>query len=108
MQFFIEYTSFKDDLKEHKCFFCCNKNYQHNFDQKLKEQLFNTYKFSNPKNNKFNWLLQKGVCSYEYMDDLQKLNKTPLPEVFFSSQLNTKASPVADYLPGKSFLKILQ
>ena len=53
-------------------------------------------------------MLQKGVCSYEYMDDLQKLNKTPLPEVFFSSQLNTEASPVADYLPGKSFLKILQ
>ena len=27
-----------------------NKNYQHKFDQKLKEQFFNTYKFSNRNN----------------------------------------------------------
>ena len=43
---FLEYTKFKDDLLEYKCF-CCNKNYQQKFDEKLKEQLFNIYKFSN-------------------------------------------------------------
>ena len=32
---------------------CCNKNYQHKFDKILKEQFFNTYKFSNHDNNKF-------------------------------------------------------
>ena len=43
---FLEYTNFKDDLVEYKCL-CCNKNYQHKFDKKLKERFFNTYKFSN-------------------------------------------------------------
>ena len=42
---FLDYTNFKDDLIEYKCL-CCNKNYQHNFDQRLKEGFFNTYKFS--------------------------------------------------------------
>ena len=53
---FLEYTSFKDDLIEYKCL-CCNKNYQHKFDEKLKEQFFNKYKFSNHDNNKFISLL---------------------------------------------------
>ena len=43
---FLEYINFKDDLIEYKCF-CCNKNYHHKFDEKLKEPFFNTYKFSN-------------------------------------------------------------
>ena len=43
---FLEYTNFKDDLIEYK-YLCCNKNYQHKFDEKLKEEFFNTYKFSN-------------------------------------------------------------
>ena len=42
------------------------------FDDKLKEQYFNTYKLSNYDNNKFILLLQKGVYRYEYMDDLGK------------------------------------
>ena len=29
----LKYTSFKDDLIEYKCL-CCNKNYQHKFDEK--------------------------------------------------------------------------
>ena len=33
---FLEHTSFKDDLIEYKCL-CCNKNFQHKFDKKLKE-----------------------------------------------------------------------
>ena len=32
----LEYMNFKDDLIEYKCF-CCNKNCQHKFDEKLKE-----------------------------------------------------------------------
>ena len=53
---FPECTNFKDELIEYKCL-CCNKNYQHKFDEKLKEQFFNTYKFSNHDNNKFILLL---------------------------------------------------
>ena len=49
---FIEHINFKDDLIEFKCL-CYNKNYQQNFDEKLKEQLFNTHNFSKHDNNKF-------------------------------------------------------
>ena len=38
--------NFKDDLIQYKCLYC-NKNYQHKFDEKLKEQFFHTHKFSN-------------------------------------------------------------
>ena len=53
---FLEYVNFKDDLIEYKCL-CCNKSYQRKFDEKLKEQFFNTYKFSSHGNNKFILLL---------------------------------------------------
>ena len=49
------------------------------FDEKLKEQFFNTYN-SNHDNNKFILLLQKGIHLYEYMDDSGKFNETLLPE----------------------------
>ena len=55
---FLEYTNFKDDLIECKCL-CCNKNYQHKLDEKLKDRFFNTYKFPNHENNKFILLLRK-------------------------------------------------
>ena len=51
-----EYANFKDDILEYKCL-CCNKNYQHKFDKKLKEKFLNTYKFSNHDKNKFILLL---------------------------------------------------
>ena len=54
--FFLEYTSFKDDLMEYK-YLCCNKNYQHKFNEKLKELFFNTHEYSNHDNNKFILLL---------------------------------------------------
>ena len=38
----LEYINFQDDLIEHKCL-CCNKNYQHKFDKKLRERFFSTY-----------------------------------------------------------------
>ena len=55
---------------------CYNKNYQYNFDEKLMEQFFNTYKFSNLDNKKFVLLLRKGVYPYGYMNDWEKFNET--------------------------------
>ena len=49
--YFLEYTNFKDNLIEYKCL-CCNKKYQQKFDEKLKEQFFNTYKFFKHDNYK--------------------------------------------------------
>ena len=64
----FEYSNFKGDLIECKCL-CCNKNYQHKFDKKLKKRFFNTYKLCNHDNNKLILLLRKNVYPYEYMDD---------------------------------------
>ena len=41
---FLEYKNFKDGLIEYK-YLCCDKNYQQKFDEKLKEQFFNAYKW---------------------------------------------------------------
>ena len=76
---FLEYPNFKGDLIEYKSL-CCKKNYQKEFDEKLKKRLFNTFKFSNYDINKFILLLQKGVYPYEYMDDWEQFNETSLPE----------------------------
>ena len=62
---FLKYTNFKDDLIKSKCLSCYKS--RRKFDKKLIEILFNTYKFSNYDNNKFNLLLQKGVYPYKYM-----------------------------------------
>ena len=47
----------------------CNKGYQLKLDEKLKEEPFNTYKFSIHDSNKFILLFPKGIYPYEYMDD---------------------------------------
>ena len=73
--YFLEYANFKDDLIEYKCL-CCNKNYQHKFDEKLKERIFKTYKLSNNGNNRFILFMQKGDYTYDYMDDWKKFNET--------------------------------
>ena len=85
---------------------CCNKNYQHKFDEKLKEQFFNTYKFCNHVNNKFILLLRKGVYSFEYMDDLEKFEGKSLPEKeHFYSHLNMEDITDADYARTKRVCK---
>ena len=49
---FLEYKNFKGKIIEYKCSIC-NKNCQIKLDEKLKERLFNRYKFSNYDNNHF-------------------------------------------------------
>ena len=56
------------------------QNLSTQFHENLEEQFFNTYKFPNHKNIKFNLLLQKDVYPYEYMDDWEKPDETSLPE----------------------------
>ena len=85
---------------------CCNKSYEHKFDEKLKEQFFNKNKFSNNDNNKFILLLRKGVYPYEYMDDWEKRNETSLPEKEdFYSHLNLEDITDADYALAKRVCK---
>ena len=90
--------------------FVCNKNYQHKFDEKLKEWFFNTYKFSNHDNSEFVLLLWKGFYPYEYMADWEKLNETSLPEKEdFYSHLNMEDITDADYAKAKwGFVNILK
>ena len=84
----------------------CNKNYQHKFDEKLKERFFNTYKFSNSDNDKFILLLQRGVYPYEYMDDWEKFDETSLHEKEdFYSHLNMEDITDADYAHAKRVCK---
>ena len=99
--FFLENTNFKDDLLEYKCL-CCNKNYQQNFDEKLKKLFFNTYKVFNHDNNKFISLLQKGLYPYEYIDDWKKFHEASLPEKKdLQSHLNMEDITDVDYTHAK-------
>ena len=50
--------SFKVDLTEYNCLFC-NKIYRHKFNEKLNEQFFNAYKFSDHDKNNFILFLKK-------------------------------------------------
>ena len=71
---FLEYINFKDNLIKYNCL-CCNKNYRHKFDEKLKERLFNTYKISNHDNNKFILSFLKDVYPYECVVDWEIFNE---------------------------------
>ena len=84
---------------------CCNRNYQHKSDEKLKEQFLNTYKFSNHGNNTFILLLQKVVYSPEYMDDWEKFNETLPEKENFYNHLNMEGITDADYAHAKRVCK---
>ena len=101
----LHITNFKNDLIEYKCL-CCNKNYQQKFNEKLKEQYFNTYTFSNNDNRKFVSFLRKAVYPYEYMVDWEKFNETSLPEKNdFYSHLNMESITDANYAKSKRVCK---
>ena len=102
---FLECTNFRDDLIQYKCL-DCNKIYQREFNEKLKERFFNTYTFSNHDNNNFISLLRKGVYPCEYMDDWEKFNETRLPKKEdFYSHLNIEDITDADYVHSKRVCK---
>ena len=49
-------------------------------DENLKKRFAYTYKFSSHDINNFFFLLQKGICPYEYTDDWEEFNESSLPE----------------------------
>ena len=101
---FVEYTNFKDDLIECKCF-CCSRNYENKFNKKLKKRFLNTNKFSNQDNNKLILLLWKRVYPYELIDDWEKFYETSLPEKEdIYSHLNTEDITDSDYAHPKKSL----
>ena len=73
---------------------CCNKNYQHKFDEKLNDRfLIHTIFLTTA----FILLLQKGVFPYEYMDDWETFYKTLSKKEHFYSHLNMEDITDADY-----------
>ena len=85
------------------------RNCQHKIDEKLKERFFNTYNVSNHDNNRVILLLQKGVYTYEYIDDWEKLDETSLPEKEdFYSHLNMKDVTDPDYANAKRVCKAFE
>ena len=51
-------------------------------------------------------MLRKGICPDEYMDDLEKINETSLPEKeHFQSHLNMEDITDADYAHAKRVCK---
>ena len=105
---FLENSNVKGDLTEYKCL-CCDKNYQHKFDDKLKERFFNTYTFCDYDNNKFILLLKEGAYPFEYMDDWEKFNETLAPEKEdFYSHLYVEDITDADYAHRKWVCKYFE
>ena len=73
-----------------------------NFDEKLKKEFGNRYKFPSHDFDKVVLLLQIGVYLYEYIDDWEKFNEKSLPEKEdFYSYLNMKNITDVDYMHGK-------
>ena len=71
---------------------CCNKNYQHKFDENLKERFFNTCKCLS-------------LCN-AYKDDWEKFNKTSLPKkTEFYNHLNMEDITDGDYAHAKRVCK---
>ena len=104
---FLEYTSFKDDLTEYK-YLCCNKHYQRKFDEKLKEEFFNAYKFSNHDNSKVILLLRKDAYPYGYMSDWENFNETLPEKQDFYSHLNMEDITDADCVHTKIVCKYFE
>ena len=72
----------------------CNKEYSNKIYEESQNRFKNTFKFSNNNINKFILLLKKSVFPYEYIDELDKLNETLLPEKKKKSFIVTKVCKI--------------
>ena len=80
-----------------KCF-DFKERYTRKFDRKLTKKFKNTYGFFNGDIDKFMFLLRKGICPYEYMDDWSRFDEQQLPdESDFYSGLNMEEVSGIDY-----------
>ena len=102
---FLDYMKIKDEKLIFRCFSCKN-NYEKDFNKELIERFANIYEFCNEDLNKFILLLRKGVYPYEYMDNWERFDETPLPnkESFYSS-LNMENIDDIDYRHGNNVFK---
>ena len=73
------------------------------FDEELKQQFFNTQKFSNHGNNKFILLLQNGVYPNEYMDDQEKSNATTLRKKWIKDTSQFNEYFIKNYIRSTNF-----
>ena len=101
---FLEYLIFKDDLRGYKCL-CYNENYQHKFDENLKEQFINNTNFLNTTAissfcccekvlilmNK--WMIGKNDSKHHHL------------KKYFYSHLNMEDTTDADYAHSKRVCK---
>ena len=88
-----------------KCF-NCKQYYEKDFNKKLIKKFANTYEFYNGNLNKLILLLRKGVYPYEYMDNWERFNETPLPnKESFYSNLNMENINDIDYRHGNNVFK---
>ena len=102
---FLDYTKTKNKKIIIKCF-NCKQYYEKGFNKELIKRFANTYEFCNKNLNKFILLLRKGVYSYEYMDNWERLNETSLPNKgSFYSSLNMENIDDIDYRHGNNVLK---
>ena len=93
----FEYANFKDDLIECKCL-CCNKNYQHKFDKKLKDDfLIHTSFLTSTVISLFSFC-EKGFIL---------MNIWMIGKIFYN-HLNIEDVTDADYAFTKDFLKVFK
>ena len=99
------YIKTKNEKLILKCF-NCKTYYEKDFNKELIKSLASTYKVCNKNLNKFILLLRKDVYPYEYMDNLERFNKTSLPnkESFYSDS-NMENIDDIDYKHGNNAFK---
>ena len=97
--------SVKDDQLIFKCSQQCNKNHDKYFNEGLINRFASTYEFCDGDINKFILLSRKRVYPYEYMDSLEILDETSLPNKDFYSSLNMEGITDVDYRHAKKLFK---
>ena len=105
----LKYIATKNNIAIFKCV-DSNKNHEKGFNKDLAKRFESTYRFSDIDIiSTFILMLQKGVCPYDYMGSLQKVNELTLPEKKeFYSNINIEGITDLDYEHAKKVWKDLK